>query len=72
MPNLFTIVNMDDKWYCFGCVQSKTSIRDRVTRDREPSLQAMQSFFWSTAVVLDGDFLRLPKFVSMVNGGIPE
>ena len=53
----------------FGCVQCKTSIRDRVTRDREPSLQAMSAFFWSIAVVIDGSFLRLPKFEYMVNGG---
>lgn len=53
----------------FGCVQCKTSIRDRVTRDREPSLQAMRAFFWSSAVVVDGDFLKLPKFEAMVNGG---
>lgn len=53
----------------FGCVQCKTSIRDRVTRDREPSIQAMNAFFWSVAVVVDGDFLKLPKFNAMVNGG---
>ena len=66
------ITTPDGKKYCFGCIQSKTSIRDRVTRDREPSMQAMQSFFWSTIIVLDGDFLKLPKFVSMVNGGTTE
>ena len=32
----------------------------------------MQSFFWSAALVLDGDFLKLPKFQSMVDGGIAE
>ena len=32
----------------------------------------MQSFFWSVVFVLDGDFLRLPKFVSMINGGSEE
>lgn len=47
-------------------------MRDRVTRDREPSMQAMQAFFWSTIIVLDGDFLKLPKFISMVNGGTTE
>lgn len=56
----------------FGCIQSKTSIRDRVTRDREPSTNAMERFFWSTAFVLDGEFLRLPKFKAMVNGGTVE
>lgn len=70
--DLYGILTLDDKKYCFGCVQAKTSIRDRVTRDREPSIHAMQSFFWSVVFVLDGDFLRLPKFVSMINGGSEE
>ena len=67
-----TVRAPEDKIFCFGCVQSKTSVRDRVTRDREPSMQAMQSFFWSTIIVLDGEFLKLPKFISMVNGGTSE
>ena len=71
--DLYAVVHAPDgKQYCYGCIQSKTSVRDRVTRDREPSMQAMRSFFWSTAIVLDGDFLKLPKFISMVNGGTPE
>lgn len=70
--DLYCILNIDSKKYCFGCVQAKTSIRDRVTRDREPSIHAMQSFFWSVVFVLDGDFLRLPKFISMINGGSEE
>lgn len=70
--DLYAVVNVDGKKYCFGCIQSKTSIRDRVTRDREPSIQAMQSFFWSTVIVLDGDFLKNHKFVTMVNGGTTE
>ena len=71
--DLYAIIQRDDgRKFCYGCIQSKTSIRDRVTRDREPSLQAMASYFWSTVIVLDGDFLRLPKFVSMVNGGTTE
>lgn len=67
--DLYAVVNVGEKNYCFGCIQCKTSIRDRVTRDREPSLRAMQSYFWSVAVVLDGDFLKLHKFQEMVNGG---
>ena len=69
--DLYTVIyNEDEQNYSvFGCVQAKTSIRDRVTRDREPSLLAMGKYFWSIAVVLDGDFLRLPKFSHMVNGG---
>lgn len=70
--DLYALIKKDDKTYCFGCIQSKTSIRDRVTRDREPSLHAMASFFWSTVIVLDGDFLKLPKFMAMVNGGTTE
>lgn len=71
--DLYAVVTKDDgRKYCYGCIQSKTSVRDRVTRDREPSLQAMASYFWSTIIVLDGDFLRLPKFISMVNGGTTE
>lgn len=70
--DLYSVITVNDRKYCFGCVQAKTSIRDRVTRDREPSIHAMQSFFWSVIFVLDGDFLRLPKFVSMVNGGTEE
>lgn len=58
--------------YVFGCVQAKTSIRDRVTRDREPSINAMNHFFWSIIFVLDGNFLKLPKFQNMVNGGTEE
>lgn len=71
--DLYAIVHTSDgKQFCYGCIQSKTSVRDRVTRDREPSMQAMQSFFWSTIIVLDGDFLKIPKFISMVNGGTAE
>ena len=70
--DLYCVLTMEGEKYCFGCVQAKTSIRDRVTRDREPSIHAMQSFFWSVVFVLDGDFLRLPKFVSMINCGSEE
>lgn len=56
----------------FGCIQAKTSIRDRVTRDREPSIRAMQKKFWSLLFIFDDQFLQMPKFVSMVNGGTQE
>lgn len=70
--DLFAITTVGDKTYCFGCVQCKTSIRDRVTRDREPSIHAMDSYFWSVVFVLDGEYLRNPKFQHMVNGGSKE
>ena len=54
--NLFAITTYEDKKFCFGCVQCKTSIRDRVTRDREPSIHAMESYFWSVVFVLDGEY----------------
>ncbi len=70
--DLYSVIKKDDKNYVYGCIQSKTSIRDRVTRDREPSQHAMQAYFWSVALVLNGDFLRLAKFQNMVNGGTTE
>ena len=70
--DLFAITTYEDKKFFFGCVQCKTSIRDRVTRDREPSIHAMESYFWSVVFVLDGEYLRNPKFQYMVNGGTKE
>lgn len=67
--DLYAVASRLDRNYVFGCIQSKTSIRDRVTRDREPSRQAMEAPFWSVAVTLDGRFLAMPKFQEMVNGG---
>ena len=67
--DLFAIVEFNHKNFLFGCIQAKTSIRDRVSRDREPSIDAMDNHFWSIAVVLDGTYLAMPKFIEMVNGG---
>lgn len=53
---------------CFGCVQCKTSIRDRVSRDIVPSREAMASNFWSIGFVLDGTMFDVPKYKNMVNG----
>ncbi len=66
--DLYISIKEEDKFKVFGCIQSKTSIRDRVTRDREPSINAMKAYFLSIAIVLDGEFLKLPKFTNMVNG----
>lgn len=67
-----TIKEREGYYKVFGCVQSKTSVRDRVTRDREPSIIAMEHFFLSIAFILNGAFLRLPKFINMVNGDTHE
>lgn len=67
--DIYAIVNVNGNNIVFGCVQAKTSIRDRVGRDREFSARIMEKNFWSVAVVLDGTYLAMPKFESMVNGG---
>lgn len=56
------------KTICFGCVQCKTSIRDRVSRDIVPSKEAMESKFWSIGFVLDGTMFSVPKYRNMANG----
>lgn len=67
--DLYVVAQKEDEIFCFGCVQCKTSIRDRVSRDRELSAEAMRAFFWSISLVLDGTMLKTPKYVAMVNGG---
>jgi len=67
--DLFLTLQHAGKEEVFCCIQSKTSIRDRVKGDREHSDVAMNAFFWSIAFVLDGEFFALPKFQQMVNGG---
>ena len=67
--DLFAVCENDGKTYCFGCIQCKTCIRDRVSRDREISSTAMSAYFWSISVVLDGTYLNTPKYCTMVNGG---
>lgn len=71
--DLYLAINKGQEQYkIFGFVQSKSSVRDRVTRDREPSIDAMKNFFVSIAFILDGTFLKLPKFIEMVNGNSSE
>lgn len=67
--DLYAIQSVHGEVRVFGCIQSKTSIRDRVGRDITFSGNAMDGLFWSAAVVLDGSFLNMPEFVHMVNGG---
>lgn len=67
--DLYAIQTIHGNTRVFGCIQSKTSIRDRIGRDRAFSENAMDALFWSVAVTLDGDFLNMPEFVHMVNGG---
>lgn len=67
--DLYAIQTIFGNTRVFGCVQSKTSIRDRIGRDRAFSENAMDALFWSAAVTLDGDFLNMPEFIHMVNGG---
>lgn len=66
--DLYVVQNAFGRDFVVGCIQAKTSIRDRVGRDQPFSQQAMAHHFWSVAVTLDGDFLRNPLFANMVNG----
>lgn len=59
---------VETKPICFGCVQCKTSIRDRVSRDIVSSREAMEGKFWSIGFVLDGTMFSVPKYKNMVNG----
>lgn len=54
----------------FGVVQCKKSIRERVSRDREPSLFAMENGFWSILIASDGGALgsKTTKAREMFNG----
>lgn len=67
--DIYALVDFNGLNYVFGCLQAKTSIRDRVGRDRDFSIPVMEKHFWSAAVVLDGQYLAMPKFEHMVNGG---
>lgn len=67
--DLYAIQSIHGETHVFGCIQSKTSIRDRVGRDVTFSRNAMDGLFWSAAVTLDGAFLNMPEFIHMVNGG---
>lgn len=67
--DIYAIVDVNGIYYVFGCIQAKTSIRDRVGRDRDFSIPIMDKHFWSVAVALDGAYLNMPKFEHMVNGG---
>lgn len=67
--DVYAITEYAGKFHVFGCIQAKTSIRERVSRDREPSQEAMNLEFWSIAIVLDDEFLSNPKYIDMVNGG---
>ena len=67
--DLYAIQSIHGDVHVFGCIQSKTSIRDRVGRDVTFSRNAMEGLFWSAAITLDGSFLNMDEFRHMVNGG---
>lgn len=67
--DLYAIQSIHGDIHVFGCIQSKTSIRDRVGRDVTFSKNAMDGLFWSAAITLDGSFLNMDEFKNMVNGG---
>ncbi len=67
--DLYAIQSVHGDVHVFGCIQSKTSIRDRVGRDVTFSHNAMDGLFWSVGITLDGSFLNMSEFIHMVNGG---
>lgn len=67
--DLYAVQSIHGDAHVFGCIQSKTSIRDRVGRDVNFSRNAMEGLFWSVAITLDGSFLNMEEFRHMVNGG---
>lgn len=66
--DLYIVQEIMGRQFVVGCVQAKTSIRDRVDRDCPFSRQAMERHFWSIAITLDGEFLNNPLYREMVNG----
>ena len=56
--DLYAVQTNHGERHIFGCIQVKTSIRDRVGRDDQFSKNAMESNFWVAEAVLNGDFLR--------------
>lgn len=67
--DLFAVQTIHKKTHVFGCLQCKTSIRDRVGRDNSFAEQAMAANFWVAEIVLNGDFFHMPKYHAMINGG---
>lgn len=67
--DLYAVQTNHGETHIFGCIQVKTSIRDRVGRDDQFSKNAMDSNFWVAEAVLNGDFFHMPKYYAMVNGG---
>lgn len=66
--DIFVTFSDNNETKVFGTIESKTSIRERVLKDRETALQSMEENYWATIIVLDGDFLKNQKFQDMVNG----
>ncbi len=67
--DLYAVQTIHGDTHIFGCIQVKTSIRDRVGRDDQFSGKAMEAHFWVAEAVLNGSFFELPKYEAMVNGG---
>ena len=67
--DLYAVQTNHGDTHIFGCIQVKTSIRDRVGRDDQFSTKAMDAHFWVVEAVLNGSFFELPKYKAMVNGG---
>ena len=66
--DLYLAIQNDKDYTIYGCVQSKLSINDKGTQEREESIFAMKKYFMSVAIVLDGNNLKNPIIKNLVNG----
>lgn len=66
--NFYLAIRNGESYKIYGSVQSRTSISDNETKDRQESIVAMKKFFMSVAIVLDGKNLENSIIKNTVNG----
>jgi len=69
--DLFILKKVKKGFVVFGVIQCKKSIRERVSRDREPSIGAMEKGFFSILIAMNGEGLgktNNTKSRQMING----
>lgn len=69
--DLYLVKEKEDGLVVFGVVQCKKSIRERVSRDREPSIKATEEGFMSILIGMNGETLgksNNTKNRQMING----
>ncbi len=64
----YLAISKDGKFKIYGGVQTRTGINDNGIEDRQQSIFAMNKFFMSVSIVLDGTNLENPIIKNLVNG----